>query len=176
MDDTPQYVNVRIGRMTYRLSTGGNLQKTYDVAATANAMMNQVNQRHPNLNQVSQAILALVNAIGLMEGFHEELKLAFNERDLARMNVEELKAELNRLREQFWEMKKDLLYYKNLSEAYEDKMLERRPDDQEMATARQQRRSRRTLAGDYQMTIEETLPEEQGKGSDKPQEEASHDA
>lgn len=168
MDDSPQYVNVRIGRMTYRLSTGGNLQRTYDVAATANALMDQVTQRNPHLNQVSQAVLALVNSVGMMESFHEDLKKAFNERDLAKMNVEELKAELNRLREQFWEMKKDLLYYKNLSEVYEDKLLERRPEDEELASYRQQRKSRRSQAGDFQMTIEETLPEEQ--------EEAPHDA
>lgn len=154
------YINVRIGRMTYRLSTSGDPQRTCDIAATADAMMSQIAKRHPGLNQVSQAVLALVNAIGMMESFHEELEEAFNQRDFAGMKSEELGAELNRLREQFWEMKKDLLYYQNLCEVYEKKLTERGACEEDLDSVRYPRKGRRVQVGDYQMTIEEALPED----------------
>lgn len=159
MRSEADYVNVRIGRMTYRLSAGENPQKTFDVAATADAMMARIAKRHPGLNQVSQAVLALVNTISMMETFQEELEASFRERDLASTKSEELKAELNRLREQFWEMKKDLLYYQNLCEVYEKKLTERGTGEEDPDKVRPARRGRRLQAGDGQMTIEETLPE-----------------
>ncbi len=155
------YIKVRIGRMTYRLSAAGDAQRTYDIAATADAMMDQIAKRHPGLNQVSQAVLALVNAIGMMENFHLEQETAFKERDVSAIRSDELRAELDRLREQFWEMKKDLLYYQNLCEVYEKKLTERGTAEEDLDPARHSRRGRRVRVGDSQMTIEETLPEDE---------------
>lgn len=164
MAKSDEYVNVRIGKMTYRLSSGGDLQRTYDIAATADAMMDQVTKRHPHLNQVSQAVLALVNSIGLMEDFHLKIKEAYQERDFARMQQEELKAELNRLREQFWELKKDVLYYQNLCDIYEKKLAER--GIEEDSSVKQERRIRRVQPGDYQLTIEDAITGDEPKDNE----------
>ena len=166
MAKSDEYVNVRIGKMTYRLSSDGDLQRTYDIAATADAMMEQITKRHPHLNQVSQAVLALVNSIGLMEDFHEKIKTAYQERDFARMHQEELKAELNRLREQFWELKKDVLYYQNLCDIYEKKLSERGIEDEDQFV-KQERKSWRVRPGDYQLTIEDALTDEPSKEDDR---------
>ncbi len=166
MATSDKYVRVRIGKMTYRLSAGNNPQRTCDVAATADAMMQETARKHGQLNQVSQAVLALVNAVGLMEDFHDRLKAAYGERDFAYQAAEEIKAELIRLREQFWQLKKELLYHQNLCEIYEEKLSERQLLSEEEDQARRARGGRKTRMGDYQITIEDALPDEEGETSD----------
>jgi len=153
-------VRVRIGKMTYQLTATDDPQKMRDIAATANAMMEQVAKRQPQLNQISQAVLALVNAVGMMQEAHEKRQDAYESRDLAERTAEEIRAELTRLREQFWQMKKELLYYRNLCEIYETKLSERMlstDDEDTIRKARKKRRTRRTRIGDLQVTIEDAM-------------------
>lgn len=160
MSNRIERVRVRIGKMTYQLTASDDPQKMRDIAATANAMMEQVANRQPQLNQISQAVLALVNAVGMMQEAHEKRQEAYDSRDLAERTAEEIRAELTRLREQFWQMKKELLYYRNLCEIYETKLSERMlstDDEDAIRKARKKRRTRRTRIGDLQVTIEDAM-------------------
>ncbi len=160
MSNHIERVRVRIGKMTYQLTATDDPQKMRDIAATANAMMEQVAKRQPQLNQISQAVLALVNAVGMMQEAHEKRQDAYESRDLAERTAEEIRAELTRLREQFWQMKKELLYYRNLCEIYETKLSERMlstDDEDTIRKARKKRRTRRTRIGDLQVTIEDAM-------------------
>lgn len=156
-----QHINARIGKMTYQLTTSDDPQKMRDIAVTADAMMAKIAKRQPNLNQVSLAVLALVNAVGMMEESHDKLQITLSERDFAKQTNEEIRAELIRLREQFWQLKKELLYYQNLCDIYEMKLADRLSGgDEDDQSARRYRRSRRTEMGDYQLTIEDALVNE----------------
>ncbi len=117
-------IKVRIGKMTYSLSADDDVEQMRDIAATADAMIEQVSKQSPGLNETSASVLALVNAVSMMQDAYERTRLAYAERDTALEAKDELKAELSRLREQFWSMKKDLLYYRNLCDVYESKLAE----------------------------------------------------
>ena len=117
-------IKVRIGKMTYSLSADDDVEQMRDIAATADAMIEQVSKQSPGLNETSASVLALVNAVSMMQDAYERTRLAYAERDMALEAKDELKAELSRLREQFWSMKKDLLYYRNLCDVYESKLAE----------------------------------------------------
>lgn len=115
-------IQVRIGNMTYQLVADSDPDKMRDIAATADAMMEQISQKTPGLNQTSTAVLALVNAVSMMQEAYEHTRKAYEDREWAMTSKEEVIAELARLREQFWSMKKDLLYYRNLCDVYEEKL------------------------------------------------------
>ncbi|MGI6157864.1 MAG: hypothetical protein ACOYH4_05265 [Saccharofermentanales bacterium] len=167
MNGSSEQIHARIGKMTYQLTSSGDPQKMRDIAATADAMMTQVAKNNPQLNQVSQAVLALVNAVGMMQEAYEKAQSAYIERDVANDTAEGIKAELIRLREQFWQLKKELLYYRNLCEIYESKLTDRmREEMEEAGTQPRPRRARRTKVSERQMTFAETLPDEEGEDSD----------
>ncbi len=161
-------IQARIGKITYQLTTNDDPQKMRDIAATADAMMNQVAKKSPQLNQVAQAVLALVNAVSLMEESHHKLQSALADKEMAIQTAEEIKAELIRQRELFWQMKKELLYYRNLCEIYETKLSEREPSVEEEGgrPVRRAKRGRKLLLGDLQMTIEDALAEQDESASD----------
>lgn len=117
-------IKVRIGKMTYSLSADDDVEQMRDIAATADAMIEQVSKQSPGLNETSASVLALVNAVSMMQDAYEKTRIAYLNRDEALDAKEEVKAELSRLREQFWSMKKDLLYYRNLCDVYESKIAE----------------------------------------------------
>ena len=117
-------IKVRIGKMTYSLSADDDVEQMRDIAATADAMIEQVSRQSPGLNETSASVLALVNAVSMMQDAYEKTRIAYLSRDEALDAKEEVKAELSRLREQFWSMKKDLLYYRNLCDVYESKIAE----------------------------------------------------
>lgn len=159
MNAPVEQIQARIGKMTYQLTTSDDPQKMRDIAATADVMMNQVAKKSPHLNQVAQAVLALVNAVGMMQESYEKLEAIRAEANLANQEAESVRAELIRQRELFWQLKKELLYYRNLCEIYETKLAER-PEEMDVETARPVRRSKRgrkLLLGDLQMTFEDAL-------------------
>lgn len=117
-------IKVRIGKMTYSLSADDDVEQMRDIAATADAMIEQVSKQSPGLNETSASVLALVNAVSMMQDAYEKTRIAYAKRDEAIAAKDEVKAELSRVREQFWSIKKDLLYYRNLCDAYESKLAE----------------------------------------------------
>ena len=98
-------IKVRIGKMTYSLSADEDIAEMRDIAATADAMIEQVSKKSPGLNETSAAVLALVNAVSMMQDAYEKTRIAYGARDEAVAAKEEVKAELSRVREQFWSIK-----------------------------------------------------------------------
>lgn len=115
-------VAVKIGQMTYHLSAEENSQYIQDIAQEADRLIGEVREKNPELSTANIAILALVNVLDkkVKEDLHNS-KMAENaEEYLEKYN--ELNASVLNLRETCWELKKELLYYKNLCEVYEERI------------------------------------------------------
>ncbi len=117
-------VAVRIGNMTYHLSAAENPQYIQDIALEANEIMKQIRAENPGLNTINVAVLALINALDQKV----KLEVANSTSDEKFTNYREQydasNAEVLKLRETCWDLKKDLLYYKNLCEVYEERINE----------------------------------------------------
>jgi cell division protein ZapA (FtsZ GTPase activity inhibitor) len=120
VSDNIHKINVKIGGMNYQLLAAENESYMRQVAAHADEMIRRVMQNNPNLNLNMATILALVNAVDEQRhAFLQQLN-AEKKADEAVRNSSEMKAELSRLREQFWEMKKELLHYKNMCQTIKE--------------------------------------------------------
>lgn len=119
-------IRVRIGNMTYHLSARENPQYIEGIAEEADRVIQQIRQTNPSLNTVHVAVLGLVNALD------QKAKLEQNASSRAdgesKQNIQLKYDEANRermeLREACWDLKKELVYYKNLCELYEEKIEE----------------------------------------------------
>lgn len=112
--DNIHKINVKIGGMNYQLLAAENESYMRQIADHADEMIRRVMQNNPNLNLSMATILALVNAVDDQHHAFIQQQNAEKKADEASRNSTEIKAELSRLREQFWEMKKELMHYKNL--------------------------------------------------------------
>ncbi|HHU53459.1 MAG TPA: cell division protein ZapA [Clostridiaceae bacterium] len=115
-------VAVKIGQMTYHISAEENSQYIEDIAQEADRLICDIRDKNPGLSTTNIAILALINTLD------KKAKDDLNNSKLAE-NAEEyfekynqLNANVLSLRETCWELKKELLYYKNLCEVYEDRI------------------------------------------------------
>ena len=124
MSDEVKRIQVRIGSMVYQLSASEDPTYIQETAEIANELIAKIARHYPSMNTSSTQVLALVNAVDAMRHAQDDLKVAMADKDNAVQNEGELKAELARLREQFWELKKDLLYYKNLCNIHEQRLAE----------------------------------------------------
>lgn len=115
-------VAVKIGQMTYHLSAEENSQYIQDIAGEADRLIREVREKNPELSATNIAILALVNALD--KKAKEDLnnsKIAENAEEYFE-KFNQLNANVLNLRETCWELKKELLYYKNLCEVYEERI------------------------------------------------------
>ncbi len=116
------FITVKVGSMYYRITAEDDPDYVRRVAKEANDLLGEVKGRHPGLSDVAAAVLALLNSIDrgwkLQSDDRETLE------DLSRLqaDLEESQAEVLRLREQVWNIKKDLLYYRNLCDMYEERL------------------------------------------------------
>ncbi len=117
-------IQVKIGSMVYQLSAAEDPQYIRETAAIADELITKVTKRYPHINPSSAQVLALVNSVDAMRQAQKELEEAQNDKEIAVQKEVEIKAELARLREQFWQLKKDLLYYKNLCDIHEQRLAE----------------------------------------------------
>ncbi len=117
-------IQVKIGSMVYQLSADKDQQYIIETAEIADDLITKVIKRYPSINPSAAQVLALVNSVDLMRQSQADLEGALAEKILAEQNENEIKAELARLREQFWELKKDLLHYKNLCDIHEQRLAE----------------------------------------------------
>lgn len=115
-------VAVKIGQMTYNLSADENSQYIEDIAEEADRLINQIKANNPDLSSTNIAILALVNALDkkTKEEVHNAHIAENAEEYQTKLNT--LKTDLKSLRETCWELKKELLYYKNLCEVYQERI------------------------------------------------------
>ncbi len=124
MRDEVKKIQVRIGNMVYQLSATEDPNYIQEIASIADELITKIARRYPHMNSTSTQVLALVNAVDAMRQAQADLQQAIMTKDNAVQNEIELKAELARLREQFWELKKELLYYKNLCDIHEQRLAE----------------------------------------------------
>ena len=137
MADKIKRIQVRIGSLSYSLITGEDELYTRQIAGRADEMIRRVMQNNPQLSQNMATVLALVNAIDDLNHLAER-----SQRSEARLKeIDEasgdLRQELQRLREQNWDLKKDLLdarnecrvYQQTLKEAAETAIVPPEPED-----------------------------------------------
>ncbi|NLM78306.1 MAG: cell division protein ZapA [Ruminococcaceae bacterium] len=110
---------VRIGGMVYQLVTSENEIYTRQIASRADEMINRIMQDNPQLSQAMATVLALVNAVDDLTRAYQQMKDINNRQKDQEQKSTEARRELNRLREQNWEMKKELLRLNELTRDYQ---------------------------------------------------------
>lgn len=111
--------SVRIGGVYYQLVTAENEQYTRKIAARADEMINRIAQDNPQLSQTMATVLALVNAVDELTRAWQQLKGMEGQHLDLDNKASEARRELSRLREQHWEMKKELLRVTELNRDYQ---------------------------------------------------------
>lgn len=111
--------SVRIGDVYYQLVTAENESYTRKIAAHADEMIHRVQQDNPQLSQAMATVLALVNAVDELARAYQQLKSMEGQHLDLDQKASEARRELARLREQHWEMKKELLRVTELNRDYQ---------------------------------------------------------
>lgn len=131
MADKIRKISVRIGGMSYQLVSAADEGYTRQIAAAADEMIRRVMQNNPQLSQSMSAILALVNALDELTRLRHENAGIDDQRQLHDRQLTEARNELSRLREQNWEIKKEVLRLNDLCKDYEALLVQQkeRPSD-----------------------------------------------
>ena len=119
MADQTKRVHVRIANVAYQLAATENENYIRQMAAKADEMIRRVQQNSPQLSQNMATVLALVNAMDEISQTSSQAEIAQRQRDSLERQLAETKVELSRMREQNWEMKKDMLKMQNLLAEFE---------------------------------------------------------
>jgi len=117
--DTVKRVNVRIAGVAYQLAATEDETHIRKMAAQADEMIRQVLLASPHLSQSMATILALVNAMDEVNKFRRQSETLQKEKDSLTQQTQLLKTELDRVREQNWDMRKDQLHMQRLIAEYE---------------------------------------------------------
>ncbi len=117
--DETKKVHVRIANVAYQLAANENETYIRQMAAKADEMIRRVLQSSPQLSQNMATVLALVNAMDEISQINSQAEIAQRQRDSLERQLAETKSELSRMREQNWEMKKDMLKMQNLLVEFE---------------------------------------------------------
>lgn len=110
---------VRIAGVSYQLVTTQDETYTRQVASHADEMIRRVMEDSPELNQSMATVLALVNAVDELSQAYRQAKTLEGQRIDADHKADEARRELNRMREQNWEMKKELLRLKKMNRDFQ---------------------------------------------------------
>ena len=119
MPDTVKRVNVRIAGVAYQLAATEDETHIRKMAAQADEMIRQVLLASPHLSQSMATILALVNAMDEVNKFRRQSETLQKEKDSLTQQTQQFKTELDRVREQNWDMRKDQLHMQRLIAEYE---------------------------------------------------------
>ena len=95
--------------MSYQLVSAENENYTRQIAAKADEMIRRVMQNNPQLSLNMSTVLALVNSLDELYRLYQQLTTADSQKHETEKQAAESRKELNRLREQNWEMKKEIL-------------------------------------------------------------------
>ena len=117
--DAIKRITVRIGGMNYQLVSAENEQYTRQIAAKADEMIHRVMQNNPQLSLNMAAVLALVNAKDEICRISQQFSVLENQRAESERQQADTRRELSRMREQNWEMKKEILRLGALCRDYE---------------------------------------------------------
>lgn len=115
----PQRISVRIGGIYYQLVSAEDERYTRQIAARADEMIRRVMQNNPQLSQNMSAVLSLVNTLDELARVRQQFAAQDEQRQQHDRQISEVRGELARMREQNWEMKKELLRLNNLCHDYE---------------------------------------------------------
>lgn len=113
---------VKIGNMYYRVTANDDSDYVKSIAKKANEMIGDLKSKHSGLSDLAAAVLALLNALDQREKIGNRDSDVYQKVSLLQKDLQEVEADRLRLREELWEVKKDLLYYRNLCEVYEEKL------------------------------------------------------
>lgn len=119
MADETKRVHVRIANVAYQLAANENETHIRQMAANADEMIRRVLQSSPQLSQGMATVLALVNAMDEISLLSSQAEIERRQRESLERQLVETKVELSRIREQNWEMKKDMLKMQNLLAEFE---------------------------------------------------------
>jgi cell division protein ZapA (FtsZ GTPase activity inhibitor) len=117
--DEIKRISVRIGGVSYQLVSAENEVYTRQIAMKADEMIRRVMQSNPQLSLNMSAILALVNSLDELTKIFQHMSGLDGQRQESEKQLAEIRKELMRLREQNWEMKKELLRLNSLCQEYE---------------------------------------------------------
>lgn len=117
--DDSKKISVRIGGMNYQLVSAEDEKYTRQVAARADEMIRRAMQANPQLTHNMASILALVNVLDEMTRFRQQYSAMEDQRLQHDRQLAETRSELARMREQNWEMKKEILRLNELCRDYE---------------------------------------------------------
>jgi len=112
-------VHVRIAGVAYQLAATEDEAHIRKMAAQADEMIRQVLLASPHLSQSMATILALVNAMDEVNKYRRQSESLQKEKDSLALQMQHLKTELDRVREQNWDMRKDQLQMQRLIAEYE---------------------------------------------------------
>lgn len=124
VNDVGQMIRMKIGGMTYTLKADENEAYMRQIGQKADELIRLIMDENPNLNRAAAPILALINALDEVEKTKNSCREFLEMRDEVVKALQDLDAERLTLRDENWEMKKDLLYYRNLCEVYEERLAE----------------------------------------------------
>ena len=97
--------------MSYQLVSAENETYTRQIAAKADEMIRRMMQNNPQLSLNMAGILALVNSLDELSRVLQQHGALENQKNEAEKQAAEARKELMRMREQNWEMKKELLRF-----------------------------------------------------------------
>lgn len=117
--DEIKRITVHIGGMSYQLVSAENENYTRQIAAKADEMIRRVMQNNPQLSLNMSSILALVNALDELSRVYQQINTIDSQRHDNEKQAAEARKELMRLREQNWEMKKEILRLNALCKDFE---------------------------------------------------------
>lgn len=116
------YISVKVGSMYYRITADDDPDYVKEIAKQANELISELKARHLGLGDTAAAVLALLNTLDQIQ----KMKLSDKNMDKSFQKYEkslaEAQAEHLRLRETIWDIKKDLFYYRNLCDMYEERL------------------------------------------------------
>jgi cell division protein ZapA (FtsZ GTPase activity inhibitor) len=119
MADEIKKITVRIGGMSYHLVSAEDEKYTRQIAARADEMIRRVMAGNPQLSQNTSAILALINALDELARIRLQFGSLDDQRQLHERQMAETRSELSRMREQNWDMKKEILRLNSICKDYE---------------------------------------------------------
>lgn len=119
MPDAINKISVRIGGIYYQLVSAEDEKYTRQIAVRADEMIRRVMQANPQLSQNMAAVLSLVNVLDEMARLRQQYAVLDEQRQQHDRQLGEARSELMRMRDQNWEMKKEILRLNSLCHDYE---------------------------------------------------------
>lgn len=114
MNEPVHRIHVKIAGIGYQLVASGKDDDIRLLAAQTDEIIQRVQKANPQLSQNMATVLALVNALDEVNATARQLDIVQTQRDTLEQRLTETQTELLRIREQNWDMRKDLLTMQRL--------------------------------------------------------------